>query len=291
MNIKAISALTAVSQYGSYTAAAQALECSKAYLSEQIKLLEQSYDTQLVLRTTRKVSLTPAGKAFVAKCSSAFAQIQEAENQLLTDQAQLTGLIRIACVGGLVGEEMVAPAIYTFMSMHPDIRIELDFSSQNVDLLSGDFDMAIRFGDLQDSSLIARPMLNYRLLLLASPDYLDEFGQPTTPRNLNQHRLISGTISQWEFEKARTRQTVIPKPALHCGNGKVMLKAALKGQGITRLPSFYVDTLLKTGELVSLLPEWTDKNYHCHILYPPGRFRLNRVKKLVEHLLVTIDQS
>ncbi|AJQ96310.1 LysR family transcriptional regulator [Gynuella sunshinyii] len=290
MNIKAIAALSAVAKYGSYTAAANALECSKAYLSEQVKLLEDSYDIQLVLRTTRKVSLTPAGKEFIGRCNAAFAQIQEAEDQLLTEQTQLSGLIRIASIGGIMGEELIAPAIYQFMTSHPKVEIELNFSSQNVDLLSGDYDLAVRLGELKDSTLIARRLLSYRLLLVASPDYLETFTEPHRPQELNSHRLITGTISQWEFIKGRQKETLTPYPVLHCGNGKVMLNAALNGHGITRLPSIYVEPFITSGQLISVLPEWTEKTLQCHILYPPGRYRLLRVQKLVEHMLETIPQ-
>ncbi len=285
INLNAIQAFLSVAEHGSYTQGAKSMGCSKAYLSEQVKSLEKSYKAQLIIRTTRKLTLTPAGEAFLARCKDALTQIQQAEELLLDEQTRIHGDIRIASAGGILGEEFVAPSLYEFMNLYPEINIEVNFSSQNVDLLSGNFDLAIRFGELRDSTLIAKRLISYRNHLLATPQYLKNFGKPKSPSELNLHRLIVGTKDTWELEKKGLKQTITPVPKLKAGNGKVMLNAALNHQGITMLPSIYVADLIDAGKLISILPEWTKKETSCHIIYPPSRYRLAKVQLLVSHLI------
>mgnify|MGYP003625210998 CR=1 FL=1 len=288
MDLKAIAALVAVTDHGSFSLAAEQLGCSKAYLSKQIKALESKYKTQLLLRTTRKMSLTPTGERFVNQCHSALSQIQQAEDELLLGQETLNGKIRIAAIGGIFGEQYLAPALFEFMKAYPDISVDLSFSSEQVDLLSGDYDVAIRFGDLPDSSLVIRKLTEYRPILVANADYIKQFGSPKHPDELSKHRLIMGSVRRWTFQQQQKQIKIEPNAYLHCGNGEVMLQAAIQGLGIANLPSMYVASAIDEGLLEVVLPTWQDEIKACNIIYPPSRFRLKRVQVLVEWLMQSI---
>ncbi|RKF20329.1 LysR family transcriptional regulator [Alginatibacterium sediminis] len=291
MNLKGIQALVAIAQYGNFTAAAAALGCSKAFLSKQIQLLETQNRAQLLIRTTRNVQLTQIGESFVAQCKPALLAIANAQEQLQDEQQSLSGKIRLACVGGIFGEQFIAPLVNQFLQLHPQVKLELDFSSSVVDLVEGHYDMAIRFGELSDSSLIARELIDYRPVLLASPDFIEKYGSPKQPHDLNDFRLITGSVRQWAFSKGGEHYQHTPQASLKCGNGQVMLQGCLQGLGIAHLPSIYVEEQLASKALIELLPQWSTVYRPVHILYPPSRYRLKRVQVLVEFLLTQMEQQ
>ncbi len=291
MNLKAIHSLVAVAKHGGFSPAAEALGCSKAFLSQQIRILENQYQIQLLHRTTRKVRLTSAGETFVTQCKFAFDQLEQAEFALLEEKSTLSGKIRIASLGGIFGEEYVAPSIIKFMALYPGVEVDLDFSSQQVDLLQGAYDIAIRFGKLPDSTLVARELIRYRPTLIASPEYLARYGKPIHPNDLDRHRLITGTVKQWPFRCQDESIIYTPQGRFHCGNGYVMRQAAINGLGIAHLPSLYVDVPIAKGDLVVLMPEWLEPVKPCNILFPPGRYRLRRVQLLVDFLVENIRKQ
>jgi DNA-binding transcriptional LysR family regulator len=291
MNLKAISSLVAVVDHGSFSKAALHLDCSKAFLSQQVKALEKQYESQLLIRTTRKLKLTPAGEAFVSECKDAFAHIEQAQTRLLDDQQAMRGKLRIASVGGIYGELFVTPVILDFMSQYPDIEVELDFSSQNVDILNGAYDVAIRFGDLPDSTLVGQELQRYQPLLVASPNYFEHRDYPRQPKDLDDHRLITGTVKQWRFQNAQERLLYHPKSHFNCGNGYAMRQAALNGLGIAHLPNLYVQDHVDSGELIVLMPNWLEGTSPCNILYPPSRFRLKRLQVLVSFLKASLGNA
>ncbi|HEY7773597.1 MAG TPA: LysR family transcriptional regulator [Marinagarivorans sp.] len=284
-NLKRIAALIAVADNQSLTLASHRLGCSKAYLSQQIKKLEAHYQVQLFHRTTRQLKLTDAGATFVNDCRQALRLVEQAETNLQAVQASISGIIQITCVGGIFGEQHIAPAILSFMKEHPNIQVHLDLSSTHQDLIASHFDIAIRMGPLDDSSLVARTLCLYRPTMVASPAYLARFGEPLHPRDLNQHKLITGSITNWTFKRGNESYDHKVSTSLSCANGHVMMAACEAGLGIGRLPSLYVESAIEKGQLMPVLSDWHQQQNPCSIVYPPGRYRLERVKLLVEWLL------
>lgn len=289
--LKNIASFIAVAEHKSLTLAAAELDCSKAYLSQQIKKLEQHYQIQLFHRTTRQLSLSAIGESFLHECQQAIKIVEQAELHLLETQDTLSGVINMTSVGGIFGEQYIAPAVISFMQEHPNIIINLDFSSQHRDLIANRYDIAIRMGQLEDSSLVARRLCMYKPTLVASPAYLEKYGTPIHPQELSNHRTISGSITQWSFSKETTSSKEKPEEfelkvnsCLSSSNGHVMMAACKAGLGLVRLPSMYVDSSIETGELVPVLSCWHQNESPCHLVHPPGRFRLQRVKALVEWL-------
>ncbi|BCD96324.1 LysR family transcriptional regulator [Marinagarivorans cellulosilyticus] len=284
-NLKRIAALIAVADNQSLTLAADRLGCSKAYLSQQIKKLEAHYQVQLFHRTTRQLKLTVAGSAFVNECRQAIQLVEQAETNLQAVQASISGVIQITSVGGIFGEQYIAPAIMSFMQQHPNIQVLLDFSSTHQNLIASQFDMAIRMGPLDDSSLVARQLCLYRPTMVASPKYLESYGEPQHPRELAKHRIIAGSLTNWSFTKGQEHCEYKVQPQLSCANGHIMMAACEEGLGIGRLPSLYVEEAIKHGRLVAIMQDWHQQESPCNIVYPPGRYRLERVKLLVEWIL------
>lgn len=290
--------LVAVAEHKSLTLAAEQLGCSKAHLSQQIKKLEQQYKIQLFHRTTRQLKLTTIGESFLLECKQAIKLVEQAELHLMDTQNTLSGTINVTSVGGIFGEKYIAPAVISFMKQHPDIKINLDFSSHHQDLISSPYDLAIRMGPLEDSSLVAKRLCTYKPTLVASPQYLKHYGTPKHPKDLSNHRTISGSITRWQFlreVKSSTRSSEkyehVVSSILSSSNGHVMLSACEAGLGIARLPSMYVDKSLETGKLVSILTRWNQTQHPCSVVYPPGQFRLNRVKAFTDWLTEHVPQS
>lgn len=284
-NLKRIAALIAVADNQSLTLAADRLNCSKAYLSQQIKKLEAHYQVQLFHRTTRQLKLTEAGSAFVNECRQALQLVEQAETNLQAVQASISGVIQITSVGGIFGEQYIAPAIISFMQQHPNIQVALDFSSTHQDLIASQFDLAIRMGPLDDSSLVARQLCLYRPTMVASPEYVASHGEPGHPRELGSHRIIAGSLTNWSFSRENESCEYKVTPQLSCANGLIMMAACEAGLGIGRLPSLYVDSAIQHGRLTPIMPDWHQQERPCNIVYPPGRYRLERVKLLVEWLV------
>lgn len=284
-DLKSIAALVAVADNQSLTLAAERLGCSKAFLSQQIKKLENAYQVQLFHRTTRKLRLTEAGSIFVNECRQALRLLEQAEINLQAVQASISGTIRLTSVGGIFGEQYIAPLVLSFMKEHPNIQVTLDFSSTHQDLLANDFDLAIRMGALDDSSLIARQLCLYKPTMVASQSYLDKFGVPQSPKDLNRHRIIAGSITHWSLKREEESVDFKVQAHLSCPNGYVMLNAAEQGLGIARLPSMYVQPAIDAGRLMPVLPDWHQAQSPCNIVYPPGRYRLERVKAFVDWLI------
>ena len=284
-NLKRIAALIAVADNQSLTLAADRLNCSKAYLSQQIKKLEAHYQVQLFHRTTRQLKLTEAGSAFVNECRQALQLVEQAETNLQAVQASISGIIQITSVGGIFGEQYIAPAIISFMQQHPNVQVVLDFSSTHQDLIASQFDLAIRMGPLDDSSLVARQLCLYRPTMVASPEYIASHGEPLHPRELGSHRIIAGSLTNWGFSRDGENCEYKVTPQLSCANGLIMLTACKAGLGIGRLPSLYVDSAIQSGRLIPIMKGWHQQERPCNIVYPPGRYRLERVKLLVEWLV------
>ncbi|GBL03431.1 LysR family transcriptional regulator [Glaciecola sp. KUL10] len=290
--LKHIASFIAVAENKSLTMAAEQLGCSKAHLSQQIKKLEQYYQIQLFLRTTRQLTLSAVGEGFLKECQLAIKIINNAELNLLETKNLLRGEINLTSVGGVIGEQYIAPAVIQFMKMHPNIKVNLDFSSDHRDLIASRYDLAIRMGELDDSSLIARHLCWYTPTLVASPEYLKKYGCPSHPNQLVNHQTISGSISKWQFVKAdpnspkmREEYELKVDSCLTSANGHVMMAACKAGLGFSRLPSIYVKDSLESGELVAVLKPWNQSKSPCHLVYPPSKFRLQRVKALAEWIV------
>ncbi|ALU45228.1 LysR family transcriptional regulator [Pseudoalteromonas rubra] len=272
---------------GSFTRAAEKLMCSRSQVSKQLSQLESSLGISLLVRTTRTQHLTPAGEAFFERCKQAYAGIDQAISRAIESATELSGEIKINCVGGYIGENIIGPLVADFMRIHPDINIVLDFSSKRVDLVSGEFDFVFRMGELVDSALIARRLTELTMGTYASPDYICKYGKPDTPKDLDNHKCITGSMRSWTFVHAhdRNQQEVSVNGDLECKNGRIMVYSALRGNGIIRVPEIYCSQELREGKLVSVFEHWHPKRIPLYLVYLQDKHQPTRISAFKDFVL------
>jgi len=275
----------AVIDTGSFTQAANVLNCSKSHLSQKISRLEQQLGVQLMHRTTRSLHITDIGEQFYQQSKHSLDLLNQAVAQVQEAQNTLCGRIRINSVGGYFGEQILAPAILTFMDVHPDVAIDLDFTSSHVDLIGERYDIAVRMGNLPDSSLVAREIRLKPHYLVAHPNYLSQHSDLCHPNDLRNHKLICGSLLHWVFQNQNQQVEVPLEGALCCPNGYVQVAAVKAGLGICRLPDYYAEPLINSGELVAILPQWNQHLTPISVVYPKVRFKVRRIQALVEYLV------
>ncbi len=272
-----------VAETGSFTAAARRLESSVANVSRQVSALENRLGIRLFYRTTRKVTITEAGQTYYQHCRPLLDGLDEAERAVSSLQSNPRGKLRLTAPVAW-GEEYVVPRINDFVLAHPEIEVEVLLTNQQVDLVEKGFDLAIRLGRLEDSTLIARRLATRTQYVCASPDYLLRYGTPHTLSELHNHNCLLGTLDYWRFEEEGRERNVRVKGRLRCNSGRALLDAAEKGLGLVQLPDYYVRPGIRSGALVAVLERYRPGKEGVWALYPQNRYPSSKVKLLIDYL-------
>ena len=282
-----IKTFVVLAQAGSFTKAAAQLLVSRSYISKQLSQLEADLGVTLLNRTTRTQHLTPQGEAFYQRCHQALNGIENAIERAIDSGDTLAGRIKINSVGGYIGEEIVAPLIHEFMNQYPQITIELDFTSQRVDLIVEEFDFVFRMGELNDSTLIARKLISIDSDTFVSPHYLAKHGVPQCPQDLTTHRCITGSVRHWAFMNKQTNESLnIPiNGHLVCKNGKIMVAAAVAGNGIIRVPKLYCSKEVAAGLLQPLFSDWHIASIPFYLVYMQDKHAPQRLNVFKEYVI------
>lgn len=271
----------------SFSDAADKLGVSKSILSRRVSDLEKRLGVQLLRRTTRKQSLTDAGRHFYERAIHLLTDLKDAEQMVSDAQARLSGRIKLAAPLGIGIGQLAAP-IAEFMQIHPDVEVSVELDDRNVDLVGEGFDLAVRVGELQDSNLIARKLADVNFATCASPDYLARHGKPEHPSELSGHEVLHYSNvqvgDQWFYYQSGRRITPRMKYRLSANNGEFLAKAASHGLGICALPLFYLQEYIDRGELNSILKDFPRAATGMYVIYPPGRLVSRRVKMLSDYL-------
>ena len=235
-------AFVTVVDLGSFTLAADRLNTSKARVSQQVSALEKQLGVTLLHRSTRKIRLTEIGETYYGECTRAASIMLNAEKLISEDQSTLGGIIRINSVGGLFAEQLLSPAIADFIGAYPGVSVNIDFSSQRIDLLAERYDLVLRMGELEDSSLVARPLMKLGANIAASPSFITQFGRPSKPNELLNFSCLCGSVRRWQLKHRSTGelQETQVSGCLVSPNGHLLLDAALRGLGIVRLHNLYL---------------------------------------------------
>lgn len=275
-------------ELGSQAAAAAELGLSRTMLGRHLQALEQRLGARLINRTTRKQSLTEAGLAFFTRASAALHELEAAERSVSSLQVEPRGVLRLNAPMSF-GARHLAAAIAAYAERHPLVRVEMVLNDRVVDLVEEGYDLAIRIGRLADSSLIARRLAPCRLVLCASPRYLERHGVPQRPADLARHNCLlysySAERNQWSFRMGGTEETVAISGNLVANNGDAVVTAALAGQGIVLQPTFIVGDALRAGTLVRLLPGHEIPSLDIHAVYPHPRNLSPKVRSFVDFLV------
>lgn len=278
---------TAVAEAGSFVSAADALGMSKAAVSRYVSDLEARLGVRLMHRTTRKLSLTGEGEVFLARSREILASIEASELELSTRADTATGSLKVS-VPVSFGIRHLAPLWGKFLDRHPRVSLDVQLADRVIDLVEEGFDLAVRIARLPDSSLVSRKLASTRLVLCASPDYLERRGVPRHPRELAQHDVVGyslfSTGDQWQFTGPEGAVAVKVRPRLWTNNGDTCVAASVRGAGIQLQPTFLVAGELASGQLVEVLPRFRSIELGIYAVYPTRKFVLPKVRALVDHL-------
>ena len=278
-----IDEFTAVAEQASFSGAAKRLGLSTSAVSREIARLEDRLQTRLLHRTTRRVELTDAGREFLARCRRLIDERDEALAAIQPDDHAPRGLLRMTCSVSY-GERFIAPAVNAFARQYPELRIDLDLDNRLRDLVGEGYDLAIRFGHLTDSRLMARRLASRSLILCASPDYLARRGAPRDLSEIASHDTLIGSSSQWRFTESGREISLTPASRWRCNSGTAVLDAALQGLGLCQLPDFYVRDALHSGALVAVLDAHQPPDEGVWAVHPHPRHVPPKVRAMIDWL-------
>lgn len=276
-----LEAFVKTAELGNFSSAARLLGVAPSSVTRQVDRLEDELKTKLFKRSTRKVSLTNAGEHYLQKVRSAMDMLDQAAQDInCRDSNEPTGRIGITCFESF-GRVNLIPAIAEFQQRYPKVEIFMDLSNQIVDLYDDAYDLAIRTGKPKDSRMIARHLLDARSTLCATPEYLDQFGVPEKPADLEQHNCLTlyrgRQQSWWYFSRDKEQQKIHVKGNFQSVGGEPVKQMAMKDRGVILLPASMVQAELKAKELVAIMPEWQishtpDGSVPVHMFYLPDPF-------------------
>ncbi|MEM9531633.1 MAG: LysR substrate-binding domain-containing protein [Pseudomonadota bacterium] len=281
-------AFTRVVEKSGFAAAARDMGLSRSVVNKAVINLENQLGTQLLRRSTRKVTPTETGLAFYDRCIQILADLDEAISSVRELQEHPTGNLRINAPMSF-GTRHLAPVVAEFMAEHPGVHVELMLNDRFVDPIEEGFDLTLRIAEPQHfTSLISTDIVPARRVLCASPRYLKQFGKPASPRELRQHRCLqygySGTVNQWRLTGPDGDSAYRINCLMWSNNGDVLKSAAVADQGIVLLPTFVVGEELQNGKLVSVLPDFAPREIILTALYPRHRHLSAKVRLFVELL-------
>ncbi|MEZ5646445.1 MAG: LysR family transcriptional regulator [Burkholderiaceae bacterium] len=280
-------AFAAVVDAGSFVRAAEHLQVSKTAVSRLVNDLEARLGIRLLHRTTRRLSLTGEGEVFLGRCRDLLSGVQEAEAEVTAGADTAVGLMRLN-VPVSFGLIHLAPLWPAFLQQHARVRLEITLSDRFIDLVEEGYDLAVRIARLPDSSLVSRKLTSTRLVLCASPQYLQRHGAPAHPAELAAHAVFTYTQlttgDTWAFEGPQGPVSVKVTPLMRSNSGDTCCAAALQHQGVVLQPSFLVGHHLQSGALVELLPDYRSQELGVYAVYPSRKHVSLKVRVLVDFL-------
>ncbi len=284
--LKQIEAFASVAIRGSLSAAARAEGVTPAIIGRRIDALEARLGIRLLLRTTRKLTLTFEGQAFLEDCQKVLNDLANAEAAVSLGGLKAGGYLKVSAPAGF-GRQHVAPLVGDFMQANPEVRVNLNLSDRLVDLINENIDCAIRIGELTDSSLVSVRLGEMRRMVVASPAYLVEHGVPRTPDDLAKHNCLSlGQQRGWVFKRPESGEveTIKVGGTFECNDGAVLHEWALAGRGLAWRSLWEVGRDLKEGRLTSVLDAWQAPPMGIYAVFPQRRHLPLRVRLFIDLL-------
>ena len=285
---KQIATFVQVVQRGSLSAAARHEGIAPAMVSRRLDALEARLGVKLLQRTTRRVSLTPEGTAYVEDCQRILREIEDADSAVSARGAEATGNLKITAPAGF-GRKYIAPLVAEFVHRHPKVSVALDLSDRIVDLLAEGLDCAIRFGEEADSSLVRLQLGESRRIVVAAPTYLQRLGTPARPRDLPHHACLTlgetGAASQqrgWLFLVDGQLQAYRPAGPLECNDGAVLHEWSLAGLGLAWRSRWEVGEDIAAGRLISVLDDFAAPPTQVYCVFPARKHLPLRVRLFVD---------
>ena len=285
--LNAISVFCKVIETQSFTQAANQQNISVAMASKLVSQLEEHLKTRLLQRTTRKIVPTEAGMLYYQRCQAILLDLSEADSSISNMATSLQGNLLIS-VPRDFGLLYISPNLPKFIELHPNLHVEIEFEDKRVDLVAEGYDLALRIGYMQDSSLVARKISSSPMHFVASPSYLEARGIPLTPDDLEYHQglLYKSSLNQvhWQSTKANQIQRYKIQSKVVSNNGMALLEMTKAGLGISNAPDFFVKDALASGELVEILSEYKQQPLDIYVVYPNRRHLPAKVRAFIEFL-------
>lgn len=294
-DLEAWAIFATVAEVGSFARAAQALGMSNPTVSKAIGRLEARLGIALIARTSRRLSLTDGGRAALERATRILREGEAAEDEAAEQLSVPRGRVRISAPLSF-GIGYMAATLPGFLDAYPDVTLDFSLSDRRVDLVADGFDLALRISRLEDSSLLARRLATVRLLLVASPAYLEIHGRPAHPRQLDTHRALvykgGTTPGSWHFVHRLFGEDVVQPPVrLWTDNADMLGHCLLAGHGIAIQPEFLVWRELQEGKLEIVMPDWVPPPLALHLIMPPSPLRPIRVQAVIDHFAGTLAKA
>ncbi|MFA5957104.1 LysR family transcriptional regulator [Hyphomicrobium sp.] len=286
--LDAMRALVKVVSSGSYAEAARRLGLTRSAVSKGVMELEQALGARLLDRTTRRVTPTEAGLAYYERCVSILSQIEETESQVSRLHDEPKGILKVNAPMSF-GMLYLGKAISDFMIRFGELKVELVLTDRFIDPLEEGADITLRIGTFTDSSLIARRIAPARMILAASPEYIEKHGAPLSPADLIDHRCLSyghsTSMQRWHLTDKGQPVSIAIGACLSSNNGDVLRDAAVQGIGIANLPTFIVGQDVSAGRLKLVLPDNRPADLSIHALYAPNRYLAAKTRVFIDFLV------
>lgn len=287
-NFSDIVAFVRVSEAHSFVAAAQTLGMSPSAISKAITRLEERLGARLLNRTTRSLSLTDVGQNFYESCRVALGQLDQAESEVSESRGTARGILRVDVPISL-GRRILVPALPRFIAQHPELTVHMTMNDRVVDLVQDGIDAAMRVGNLSDSSLIARRVAQLRGVTCASPEFIERYGEPKDPTQLQPEHCITmfklgnHQVRDWVFRKGNVEHKIIPAARLAFSDPESAVAAAVSGAGFVRALDFTVEAQVASGLLTPVLTDWNDGAWWpVSVVYPQHRQPTAKIKAFIE---------
>lgn len=271
---------------GSFSAVARELGMIQPTVSKQMTALEEKLGARLLNRTTRRLSLTDAGREYYERCQQILDEVQEMETEVTGLQNRPTGTLRVNTPVAF-GNVHMLPLILAFRRKYPGVAVDLSLDDRYVDLVQEGIDVAIRFGELGDSQLVARHVGSSASICVASPEYLAAHGTPKMPSDLRDHQCITYTYlfsNEWPFDSPDGAQSIKVHGDFRANSGMTIRSAALEGAGIASVPAFLIREDVETGRLVQILSQFAPGPIRISAVYPSARLLSRKVKLFVDFI-------
>jgi LysR family transcriptional regulator for bpeEF and oprC len=285
--LQAMEVFVHVVDTGSFTRAADQMQLPKATVSTLIQTLETTLAVKLLNRTTRQINVTADGAAYYERCLRILSDVRDAEESLSRNRASPSGRLRVDAPTAM-SRDMIVPALPGFFERYPDIELQLGCSDRQIDLIEESVDCAVRGGNLNDSTLIARRVGVMGFVTCASTAYLNRFGRPTHPSDLERHRCINffssktGKLYAWDFNRDGERIEINPPGLISVNDSNAYLAAGMAGLGILQMGEGGIRPYIASGQFEVLLPDWTTDPLPVHVVYPQNRHLSAKVRVFVE---------
>lgn len=287
-HLLAIRVFARVVESGTFTRAADSLGMPKPTVTKLVQSLESRLRVKLLNRTTRRVTVTADGAAYYERTARVISDLEEIESSMSSAQAAPRGLLRIDLPTS-IANMLIVPALPDFLARYPDVQIHVGVTDRVIDLVSDNVDCVIRAGEIKDQSLVARRIADLAMITCATPGYLEKYGVPTHPSQLETDHyvvgyLLGGTsrVSPYHFARKGSELEINGRHRIAVNGGNTYLAAALAGMGIAQVMQFQVHEHFARGELVPVLSDWCNESLPLHVVYPPNRHVSTKLRVFVD---------